>query len=116
MRGNALPKVILLLLVVFVALTFRYWQASPKRITAVNGIVRDWQASPKRITAVNGIVRDKLERPASSGGEDIYIVRIRTTKGPEIDIEVPYEFYRRVEIGNTISRSSPYDTPVIVSR
>jgi hypothetical protein len=117
MNSNIVPVIMALIVIAFAAAAYYYFHSG------------DTEAD----RPVTGVVLDKFERVAGAGAADrplvqgvrslagrslqqgsSYFVRILTTSGQEVDLQVPADVYRRAELGDKITRASSGSTPVLV--
>ena len=117
MRSNIVPVVMALIVIVFAVAAYYYWHGG------------DSKSEPP----IEGVVLDKFQRAAGTEAGDkplaqglqvltgqslrqdmFYFIRVLTTTGREVDMEVPADLYRKAELGDKITRASRDSIPVIV--
>jgi len=114
MNSNLVPIVMVLIVVAFCFAAYHYWQGGARSDRPIAGIVIDKFERPAGTEAAGKpAVQGIRALTGQSLRQDMfYYIRVRTEMGADIDMEVPADFYQRIQIGERVRRSSRDSVPV----
>jgi hypothetical protein len=113
MNSNLVSVVMVLIVVAFCFAAYHYWQGGGKSDRPIAGLVIDKFERPAGTEAGGKpAVQGMRALTGQSLRQDMfYYIRVRTEVGAEIDIEVPSDFYQRIQIGERVRRASRDSVP-----
>lgn len=118
MRSNLVAVIMALIVVAFAGAAYYYWHGGGRSAKPVVGVVVDKSERVAGTEAGGKPLQQGLRVLTGESAEQevFYVVRVRTEKGEEVEMQVPRDFFTGVQVGDTVSRASPDASPTIVKR
>lgn len=116
MRENLVPVMAILVILAFVGLAYYYWYGGGQSQRAVTGVVIDKYERGAGAEASGGALQQGMRTITGQSfqRETFYFIRVRTSRGKEVEMEVSRPFYMAVEVGLKVRRDKPDSEPYVV--